>query len=173
VDDSNLSGLDFAAARELVLAYAIDIKRYDRDIAAAAGELELWSSRERLALEKGMADLAAAAAAKAEGVRSALAALSGERDELKAKVEIMRRQLPSIRASERSVDPDRLLAELQLMTGELLGDQAADGAASGTGREIAELEAGAAADAALSELKKKMGRGGPEPKPGTDGVERG
>ena len=120
-----------------------------------------------------MADLAAAAKAKAEGARATLAALSGERDELKAKVAAMRRQLPSLRASERSVDPDRLLAELQLMTGELLGDRGADAAAGGTEREIAKLEAGAAAEASLAELKRKIGRGGPEPKPDTDGRERG
>jgi hypothetical protein len=158
MDDSDLSGLDFAAAKKYILEYAVDIKRYDKIIAAAASELELWSSREKLAEGKGLADLASAARAKAEGAAAKLAALQGEQEKLKAAVARMRLELPRIRGRERSIDPDRLLAELQLMTGELLGDNGSSGqdSAAEAERELAKLESQAAADASLAALKTKM-----------------
>ncbi|MGO8692186.1 MAG: chromosome partitioning protein [Rectinemataceae bacterium] len=157
MDESDFSGFDFAAARKYIAAYSVDIKRYDKAIAAAASESELWSSRAKLAEGKGLGDLAAAAQAKADDAAARLAALQGEREELKLKVARLRQQLPSIRARERSIDPDRLLAELQIMTGELIGDSTDRGSeAQGAEREIARLAAEAAADAALAALKKKM-----------------
>ncbi|HTX73453.1 MAG TPA: hypothetical protein VMC79_11555 [Rectinemataceae bacterium] len=158
MDDSDLSGLDLAGAKELIFAYAVDIKRYDRELALTKAELELWVGRARLAEERSLADLATAARAKVEAANVKLQTLQSEQDELKAKVGRMRSQLPLIRAKERSIDPDRLLAELQLMTGELLGPDA--GAGSSVERDIAALEKESAASSALDNLKKKMGQTG-------------
>jgi chromosome segregation ATPase len=121
-DDTDLTGLDLAAAKEYVFAFALEAKRLDKDVAAAEAELALWKGRVALAEGKAMAELAAAARAKAEEAAGKLASLAAERASIKSKVEAMRMRLPSIRASERSIDPDRLLAELQLLTGELLGE---------------------------------------------------
>jgi len=163
MDDSDLSGLDLDAAREYIFAYAVDIKRYDKEIASARSELELWSSRAKLAEGKGLSDLAAQARAKADEVTSRIQAMEAEQAELRAKVGRMRQQLPLIRARERSIDPDRLLAELQLMTGELLCDRPGSGQSQTSAtaeRELANLEAATAAESALEALKKKMDGGG-------------
>jgi hypothetical protein len=128
MEDTDLRGLDYDSAREYILAFAVDAKRMDKEISEAGAELERWKERAALAEGKlaggdaSMAALAEAARAKAAEQAQKIAALEAERAELRSKAEAMRLQLPMIRASERSIDPDRLLAELQLMTGELLGD---------------------------------------------------
>ncbi len=161
MDDTNLSGLDLAAAKEYIFAFAVEAKRLDKEVAAAEAELGLWRGRVALAEGKAMADLAAAARAKADEIAAKAEALRAERSDIKSKVEAMRLQLPSIRARERSIDPDRLLAELQLMTGELLGEEGPDGrSAAAVEGDFAKLEAGAKADADLEALKRKLGDGG-------------
>jgi phage shock protein A len=158
-----LAGLDLESAREYVFAYAVDVKRLDKDIAAARSEVELWKGRDELAQAKGMADLAQAAQARRAESEAKLSALESERAGLAAKLARLRERLPMISARERSVDPDRLLAELQLMTGELLGD--ADGGAAATDKAFAELEASQAAESSLADLKKRAGESG-----GADGA---
>lgn len=165
-DETNLSGLDLQGAKEYIFAYALDAKRLEKEIAESQAELEKWKSRVALAAEKlaagdaSMAALVQAAQSKVAELEATIAAREGERAELRAKVEVMRRQLPMIKARERSVDPDRLLAELQLMTGELLGPEAAADGSEGrseaaTAADFAKLEAGARADAELEALKKR------------------
>lgn len=159
-DDTNLTGLDLAAAKEYIFAFAVQAKNLDRAVAAAEAELALWRGRVELATGKAMPELAAAAQAKAEDTQLRLGSLAAERADIKSKVEAMRMQLPAIRARERSVDPDRLLAELQLMTGELLGDAAGGGESTvAVERQFAELESGSKADAELEALKRRMGGG--------------
>jgi phage shock protein A len=150
-----LAGLDLESAREYVFAYAVDVKRLDKEIAAARSELELWKGRAALAQSKAMADLAQAAESRRAETEPKLSALESERAGLAAKLSRLREQLPMIRARERSIDPDRLLAELQLMTGELLGN-AEEGAAA-TDKAFAELEAEQAAESSLAELKRRSG----------------
>jgi len=157
-EPDELAGLDLEAAREYIFAYAVDVKRLDKDIAAARSEVETWKSRVALAESKGMADLAQAAGTRAAETEAKVSALESERAGLAAKLSRLRERLPMIRASERSIDPDRLLAELQLMTGELLGD-AAEGAAA-TDRAFADLEAAQAAESGLADLKRRAGEGG-------------
>jgi len=161
-DDTDLTGLDLEQAKEYILAFAVEAKRLEKDLAALGQELELWQGRVTLAEGKAMAELADAARGKSAELAGKIEALEAERADLRSKVEAMRLRLPGIRAAERSVDPDRLLAELQLMTGELLGDAspgASEGALSATAAsvEFAKLEAGAKADADLEALKRKMG----------------
>jgi phage shock protein A len=149
-EQEELAGADLESAREYVFAYAVDVKRLDKEIAEGRSQVETWKGRAALAQSKGMADLAQAAEARRAEEEGKLSPLEAERAGLAAKLSRLREQLPMIRARERSVDPDRLLAELQLMTGELLGD-----AAAATDKAFAELEAGAAVDSALADLKKR------------------
>ena len=81
---------------------------------------------------------------------------SAEADELRSGVERMRRQLPGLEARRRTIDPDLLEQELLIAAGRMPGDE---GAAE-TERRLAELEKSSGADAALEELKAKMGLGG-------------
>jgi capsule polysaccharide export protein KpsE/RkpR len=150
MSDTNLNGLDLEAAKEFILAFAVDIKRLDKAIAEAQGELERWTKRVALAEAKQAASLVQAARAKVEEEAEKIASLEAEREGLRSKVAGMRAQLPMIQARERSVDPDRLLAELQLMTGELLGD-----ALSGTDAAFAELESEAKTASELEALKRR------------------
>jgi chromosome segregation ATPase len=161
MDDTDLSGLDLDSAKEYIFGYAIDVKRLDKDIADAGVELERWKGRVALAEGKlaagdqSMATLVQAAQAKLGEEAGKVSALEAERAELRAKINRMREQLPTIKASERSIDPDRLLAELQLMTGELLGGTATEAG-------FTKLEADAKADAELDALKRRAS-GGPNP----------
>jgi phage shock protein A len=166
MDDTDLTGLDLASAKEYIFAYAVDVKRLDKELADAQAEQDKWKGRAVLADSKlaaagpagdpSMAALAQAARAKAEEVAGKIASLDAERAELRAKVSRMREQLPMIKARERSIDPDLLLAELQLMTGELLGD-----AAAATEADFAKLESAAKADSDLEALKRKAAGGNP------------
>jgi hypothetical protein len=164
MEDTDLSGLDLDAAKEYIFAYAVDLKRLDKEIAEVEAELARWRSRVELvegklaAGDASVASLAEAARAKAAEEEGKRASLEAERSELRAKLARMREQLPMIRSRERSVDPDRLLAELQLMTGELLGpDAGSDGERSeaATEADFAKLEAEAKADSELEALKKR------------------
>jgi hypothetical protein len=165
MEDENLQGLDLDSAKEYIFAYAVEVKQLDKDIAAAQAELDKWKSRQGLAEGKlaagdqSMAALAEAARAKVQECSSKAASLEAERADLRAKVSRMREQLPMIKARERSVDPDRLLAELQLMTGELLGDEVDGRSKAATEADFAKLESEAKADSDLDELKRRASGG--------------
>jgi len=202
-DDTDLTGLDLEGAKAYILEFAVEAKRLEKELAALKADLDLWKGRVALAEGKAMPDLASAARNKVAEIEGRMAALGAECADILSKVEAMRLRLPAIRAAERSVDPDRLLAELQLMTGELLGDdvtsagatsesapaaaaagaggastpgdsatagaQGAPGAAAtspagrsdvAVNRDFSRLEAESASDAALAELKRKMGETG-------------
>jgi phage shock protein A len=180
MEDTDLTGLDFDAAREYIFAFAVDLKRLDKEIASAEAELALWKGRAALAEGKlaggdaSMSALAEAARARAAEQETKILALESERSELRSKVGAMRAELPLIKARERSIDPDRLLAELQLMTGELLGEAPAaapaDGAQQGeapggaqpqarsaaaTEADFRKLEADQRAESELEALKRR------------------
>jgi hypothetical protein len=114
----------------------------------------------KLAAEPSMAALVQAASAKVEETQATIASLDAERAELRAKIARMREQLPLIKARERSIDPDRLLAELQLMTGELLGDELGGRSEAATEADFAKLETESKADSDLDALKKRAADGG-------------
>jgi phage shock protein A len=148
-----LAGLDLESAREYIFAHAVDIKRLEKEIAALRSEAELWKSRVELAQSKGRSDLETAAKSRVDETEAKINELESERSELRAKLTRLREQLPILQARERSIDPDLLLAELQLMTGELLGDTG--DAAAATEREFAKLEADRTVESELAELKRK------------------
>ena len=148
MDDKEFLGLDLEGAKEYMLAYATSVKQYEKDIALARSEAELWRGRVGLAESKGAAELAAGARAKAAEAEGRTAALEAERAGLAADLARLRERLPYLKARERSVDPDRLLAELQLMTGELLDGEVpaatpGAGAAGASDGTLAESQPGA------------------------------
>jgi hypothetical protein len=174
MEDTNLSGLDLEAAREYILAYSVDLKRMDKAAIDSSAEIARW--KDRVALVEGklasapgdasLTALAEAARAKVAEEEGKLSSLEDERSELRGKITLMREQLPMIKARERSIDPDRLLAELQLMTGELLGGTGEGGpeegrSAAATDADFAKLEADAKVGAELESLKRRAAAEGP------------
>lgn len=153
MDDTDLRGLDPDSAKEYILSFATEAKRYERDIDAAMSELTLWNSRVALAESKGAAELAQAARAKAGELAAKLESLKAEKRSLDSKVEAMKGSLRGIKAAERSVDADRLLAEMQLATGEALEPEAA-----ATDAAFAKLEKASGVESELEALKRKMGQ---------------
>ncbi|MBN1519467.1 MAG: chromosome partitioning protein [Spirochaetales bacterium] len=152
-DDTDLRGLSVSDARAYVLEFLTTLKTTERDLAALDEELALWNKRVELAASKGASDLEAGARAKVAELAARRTALSGEKDSLIAKIARMKEQLPILRAQERSVDVDLLLAELQVATGEALGDTSAS-----VNQGLASL----GADDELAALKRKLGGGNPE-----------
>ncbi len=169
MDDTNLSGLDLDAAKEYIFAFAVDAKNQEKAIADARGELEIWKGRVTLAEgrlakagpagDPSMDSLAQAARSKVEELAGKMAALEAERADLRSKIEAMRAQLPMIKARERSIDPDRLLAQLQMMTGELLGESPEGRSPAATEADFAKLESEARTDSELEALKRRAAEG--------------
>ena len=153
MDDKEFLSLDLEGAREYLLAYMTSAKRYEQDIAALEAEVGLWRGRITLAEKAGKPELAEAANKRAEELEAKRASLEEERQELLGQTRRLRERLPYLKARERSVDPDRLLAELDLMTGNILG---AEPESKNTEAEIAKVEAQSSVDAALAELKRKL-----------------
>lgn len=156
-----IARLDLQGARELLFACTTDLKRHEKDSAALEAERATWVSRVSLAESRGLADLVAGAKARVGEIEARMADIESSATEIRADIARIRDALPGIRAKERSIDPDRLLAELQMMTGEALGggapldrefealEKAQPGAGTSNGT--------AAPDDPLTALKKKMG----------------
>ena len=161
MDDAEFLALDLEGARDYLLAWATTIKRYDQDIAALDEAVGTWRSRVELAASKGQAELSEAAKAKAGELEAQRAGLVMEKDGLSRDLARLKERIPYLKAKERSVDPDKLLAELQILTGDVLGPAAAEGSLSTPAleRELEKTEKQAKAEDALAELKKRMGEG--------------
>lgn len=147
-----LSRLDYQGAMDLLFAYTTDIKRHEKDIESLRQESELWNSRVSLAEGKGLADLAAAAREQLDRLQQKIAEIDASKAELARDVLRLKEALPGLKAKERSIDPDRLLAELSMMTGEALEPEKA-----AAERELDALGKTKPADDALAALKRKMG----------------
>ncbi len=155
MDIRELYGLDPERAQELLLAYSTDVKRYEKELATIAQDLVVWKRRVELATSKGMPELARAAEAKVAEIGDAYAKLEGEKAGLVADIARIREALPGIRARQRSVDPDLLLGEMQILAGGTPGEEPSEAE-----REIAGLESGSKVDDALSALKRRIGESG-------------
>ncbi len=132
-----------------MLAFVSTMKRTETELARNAEEIATWTRRIALAVEKGEASLADQARAKLSEIEGKKAALVAELADLRLKVGILKDKLQRLRGRfQRSVDPDVLLAELEMLAGKK--DPLAD-------RFKAE-EAGVK----VEELKKKMAGGTPE-----------
>ncbi len=148
MDDMDLSGLGAEDAKAYVFEFVTTLKATEMELARIKTELDLWTKRVELAVSKGATELQAAAAAKVSEIMAKYTALEGERDSLRYKVSRLKEKLPMVAMSERSVDADLLLAEMQMATGEALGGISA---ASDAGLKALD------ADSELASLKRKMG----------------
>ncbi|MEI6875929.1 MAG: chromosome partitioning protein [Spirochaetota bacterium] len=157
MDDSDLSGLDLRGAKAYMLDFVTSGKLLKKDLVSLDAEIRTWGSRVTLAEGKGMLELATAAKAKLAELVARRDGLVAEAAELDGKVLRIREKLPGIAARERSIDADRLLAELQLMAGTLL-----DEGGSGLEESMRKLENDAAADASLAALKGENKAGNDE-----------
>ncbi len=149
-DDTDLSGLDYPSARAYALEFMTALKTAEKALEAARQEVRMWTDRAALAASKGMANLETAARAKAGEAEAKAASLEAEKADLARKIARIREKLPVLKASERSVDADLLLAQLQMVTGEALNPESA------TLAELDKTIRSGTADAALEELKRKL-----------------
>jgi hypothetical protein len=170
MDDTDIRGLSAADARAYVLEFMTSLKATERELAALEPELSTWVRRVELAAAKAAVDPAAtgletAARAKLDELAARKATLNTERVELAAKIARMKEKLPLAVASERSVDPDLLLAQLQMAAG-----QDPDSPPSTLEKDIASL----GTDDALAALKRRLaGQGMANPAGDTAGSSAG
>jgi chromosome segregation ATPase len=160
IDDSDLRGLSAADARAYIFEFLTSLKATERELAGLGEEISSWTKRVALAAAKGAAELETAARARLAELEAKQATLNAEKAELGEKIARMKEKLPLISASERSVDADLLLAQLQMATGEAL-DPLADAGAPPASATAANIDALGANDA-LAELKKKLSLDGPD-----------
>ncbi len=151
IGDKEFLSLDLEGARDYLLAYLTSAKRYEQDIKTAQAELKVWTDRVALAEKAGKTELVGPAQKRAADIADKLKKLEDERASILSETRRIRDRLPMLKASKRSIDPERLCAELDLLSGKIL-DTDADKAAA----ELAKLEKDKAADDALAALKKKL-----------------
>lgn len=177
MDDTDIRGLSAADAKAYALEFITALKGLEKELSAIGDEIATWAKRVELAAAKGAAELEAGARAKLDELAAKRSGLEAERADLAYKVARIREKLPMAGASERSVDPDLLLAQLRMAAGQSPDDRddpivaAPAGASSAgtaptgatpTGASSPKLEADLAslgADDALAALKKKMEEG--------------
>lgn len=147
MEDTDLRGMSLEEAKEYILAFLTTLKTGEKELAVLNEDIALWESRVQLARDNSEAGLEEAARSRLTGLQNRKELLEAERTELGAKIARMREQLPIIKASERTVDADLLLAQLQMMTGEAL---------EGASPPIEEGFANMNADAELDALKQKL-----------------
>jgi ribosomal protein L29 len=143
--DTDIEGLGPKEAADYVLAFITTLKQTEKAVAASEEEVSLWTSRVALARSKGDEALAAQAEARLTQAAEKKAALEAERAELKAKVSVLKGKLARLRMTGgRSVDADLLLAQLEMVVGKK--------------DELSRTMKDEETQAALDELKKKMGK---------------
>lgn len=149
MDDTDLTGLDPAAAREYVhgflTTYRLTVKRRQQ----LDGERRTWEERVARAAAAGDDRLRDAARAELSRVQGDFGRVAAEEAELSAQVEVLQRHLRQLRASPApTVDTDQILAQLQELVGEDAGLRA----------DLDRLSAEQRAAAELDDLKRRMGR---------------
>jgi phage shock protein A len=147
--ENDLTGMSATEAKEYIFNFIATLKMTEKEISALEEEALKWKNRVDLARSKGMQDILAEAEREADRVNAKLAGLVEEALSPKNGIADMRRQLPTLAAKERSVDPDLLEQELLMALG-----QTAEEAA--TEKAFRKLEKENAADSALEALKSKM-----------------
>ena len=154
----DLRGMTEAQGREYIFQYLSALKLTEKELLDCSVERDKWAGRAKLAESQGMGSLAAEAEREQQRITERIDTLEAEVAELKAQIEVMRRQLPGLAARERSIDPDLLEQELRMMLGKQLEDEDTGKAE----KQFREMEQDAAADAALAALKAKMAGDKPE-----------
>jgi phage shock protein A len=106
-------------ARAYVLAFIQTLKEVLNRRESMAEELKRWQERIRLAESAGRMDLADAARRKEAEYREDLAGLDAEKEDLEAKVAVLKDNLRRLEGQFRfTVDTEQLLAELNMLVGE-------------------------------------------------------
>ena len=119
MDDSDLSGLDPAAAREYVHGFVTTLRLTVKRRQQLETERHTWEERVRRAAAAGDDRLRDAARDRLRRVQEDCGRVAAEEAELRPQVEVLQRQLLRIRATAATtVDTEQLLAQLQEMVGE-------------------------------------------------------
>lgn len=119
MDDSDLSGLDPAAAREYVHGFVTTLRLTVKRRQQLESERQTWEDRVRRAAAAGDDRLRDAARDRLRRVQEDCGRVAAEEAELRPQVEVLQRQLLRIRATATTtVDTEQLLAQLQEMVGE-------------------------------------------------------
>ena len=117
-DETDLTGMDLAAAKEYVLSYITTLKQTQRELIILSGELDLWQKRVEFAKERGRADLKSAAEMKEQEIAEKYARLEMEEKDLAGKVQTLMANLKKLKAGfTPTVDAEQLAAELDMITG--------------------------------------------------------
>ena len=149
-NETDLTGLDPAAAREYVHGYITALRLAARKRQRMETALKTWEERVKHAAEAGNTALRDAARTELERVQDGLGRIAAEEADLSAQVEVMKRHLKSMRpATAINVDAEQLLAQLQSITGE------PDTLKS----DLDRLGTQQRADQELAALKRRMARG--------------
>ena len=147
MDDTDLSGLDPAAAREYVHGFVTTLRLTVKRRQQLETERQAWEERVRLAAAAGDDRLRDAARDRLRRVQEHCGRVAAEEAELRAQVEVLQRQLLRIRATAApTVDAEQLLAQLQ----ELVGDH------DTLKEDLDRLSAEQRAAAELESLKRRM-----------------
>ena len=159
MDDANLKGMSPAEAKEYIFNFISTLKLTEKQIQNLDDEIIKWRSRIDLANSQNQPELAQEAEKEKKRLLEKQAALKAEAGQLKQQIEEMRRQLPllartgTVEASDL-LEQELLEQELFMAAGYMPGDEGKARAE----RQFKEIEKEQAADAALEELKAKMGR---------------
>ena len=141
MEDTDLSGLDPATAREYVHGFLTTLRLTSKRRQQLDAERRTWESRVQRAVAAGDDRLRDAARAELGRVQSELGRVAAEGAELGAQVEVLQRQLRRLPATAATtVDAEQLLTQLQEMVGEDAGLKADLDRLSAEQRAAAELE---------------------------------
>ena len=143
MEDFDLTGLDPQAAKQYIVAVISSLKSTTAKRAELEKERDIWTSRIELAKQNDKSDLQAAAEIRAQDIENELYRIQAVEKALSDGVARMKRQLRMMQNQPQlSIDPDALLAGLELLGGET--------------DELADKFKDEEAKQALDELKKKI-----------------
>jgi len=148
----NVLNMNEQEAREYIAQYLMSLKLTEKQYQNIEEELAKWNSRVELANSKGAFDLKTKAEKEVEKLKTKKNTLKTEIDDLKSSIESMQKQIPTLSARERSVDPDLLEQELIIASGYMPGEEEKAQA----NRTFKEMEKTMSLDNDLAELKAKM-----------------
>ncbi|MDE0222571.1 MAG: hypothetical protein OXJ90_25110 [Spirochaetaceae bacterium] len=148
--ETDLTGLDPAAAREYVLGYITALRITAKKRQRLEVSLKTWEERVKQATDAGNDTLRAAARNEMQRIQDGLGRVASEESELTAQVAVMKRHLKSMQHGPVvNADAEALLAQLQSLTGEPDTLKA----------DLDRLGAEQRADAELAALKRRMAQG--------------
>ncbi len=122
MEETNLQGLTPEDAHAYILEYATSKKLAEKELESVKSEIAAWLQKQQLAQNQGRADLVEAVQGKLQELTAKQTKLEQEVADLALKIDTMKQQLPLLKARERSVDPDLLLAEMEMTLGKSAED---------------------------------------------------